>query len=236
MGSIKDVPSYKTSIPELKKALSSVDEYQKMLRGELYYSFGPEMTWARRRCAIACRKYNAAEDPTRREQVAMWRDILGNTDPLPPQAAIQEEDDAQFGRDPWVEGPMRIDYGIHITVGRDSFIGPNFMVLDTCKVSIGARVLIGPNVSLYTATHPVDPAIRQGIIGPEMGKEIHIGDDCWIGGGAYILPGVNIGRGVTVGAGSVVTKSVDPFTVVAGNPARVIKRLENNIKEEEEEG
>jgi acetyltransferase-like isoleucine patch superfamily enzyme len=96
-------------------------------------------------------------------------------------------------------------------------------------VSIGARVLTGPDVSIYTATHPVDPAMRQGIIGPEMGKEVHIGEDCWIGGGAYLLPGVTIGRGVTVGAGSVVTKSVESFTIVAGNPARVIRTLENNF-------
>lgn len=97
-------------------------------------------------------------------------------------------------------------------------------------MSIGARVLIGPSVSIYTATHPVDPAVRKGIVGPELGKEVHIGDDCWIGGGVYVLPGVTIGRGVTVGAGSVVTKSVEPFTVVAGNPARVIRKLENNFE------
>ena len=151
---------------------------------------------------------------------------------MPPPAATQEEDDALLNSDPWVEGPIRIDYGIHVTVGRDSFIGPNFTVLDTCRVTIGSRCLIAPSVSIYTATHPVDPAVREGIIGPELGKEINIGDDCWIGGGVYILPGVTIGRGVTVGAGSVVTKSVEPFTVVAGNPARVIRKLENNFREE----
>ncbi|KAJ4296223.1 hypothetical protein N0V90_006268 [Kalmusia sp. IMI 367209] len=232
MGSLEETSSYRASVPALKKALSGVEEYVKMLRGELYYSFGPEMTWARRRCAIACRRYNAAEDPTRRQQVELWRDVLGNTDPLPLQAVTQEEDDVLFKKDPWVEGPIRIDYGIHVSVGPDSFIGPNFTVLDTCKVTIGARVLIGPSVSIYTATHPTDPAVRQGITGPELGKEIHIGDDCWIGGGVYILPGVVIGRGVTIGAASVVTKSVGPFTVVAGNPARVVKKLENNFEGE----
>lgn len=157
---------------------------------------------------------------------------IGDTTPLPPLAVTQEEDDALFKSDPLVEGPIRLDYGIHVTVGQDSFIGPDFTVLDTCRVTIGARVLIGPSVSIYTATHPVDPATRQGIVGPELGKEISIEDDCWIGGGAYILPGVTIGRGVTVGSGSVVTKSVEAFTVVAGNPARVIRRLENNFEGE----
>ena len=76
MTSKEEHPSYRMSVTELKKTLENVEEYQKMLRGELYYSFNPEMTWARRRCAIACRKYNAAEDPTRREQVAMWREYV----------------------------------------------------------------------------------------------------------------------------------------------------------------
>jgi acetyltransferase-like isoleucine patch superfamily enzyme len=84
------------------------------------------------------------------------------------------------------------------------------------------------------------------VLGPEYGKPITIGEDCWIGGNVVVLPGVTIGRGVTVGAGSVVTKDVEDYVVVAGNPARVIRRLENpsakgeeqevDTKAEEEEG
>lgn len=66
--------------------------------------------------------------------------------------------------------------------------------------------MFGPNVSLYSGTHPLDPALRNGTKGPEYGKEIHIEEDCWIGGNVTILPGVRIGRGATVGAASVVTK------------------------------
>ncbi len=82
----------------------------------------------------------------------------------------------------------------------------NCTILDTCRVTIGARTLIGPNVSFYAATHPLDPGLRDGTRGPEMGKEITVGEDCWIGGNATILPGVNLGRGSIVGAASVVTR------------------------------
>lgn len=120
---------------------------------------------------------------------------------------------------------MIVDYGFNFRVAPGTYLNRNLTVLDTCKVTIGARVLIGPNVSLYTATHPIDAAARNGCDGPEMGKEIHIEDDCWIGGNVVICPGVRIGRCSTVGAGSVVTKSVPPFVVVGGNPARVLKTL-----------
>lgn len=94
------------------------------------------------------------------------------------------------------------------------------------RVTIGRRVLFGPNVQIYAATHPLDGAVRQGTAGPEYGKPISIGDDVWVGGAAVICPGVSIGEGAVVGAGSVVTRDVEAFTVVAGNPARVIRQLE----------
>lgn len=87
-------------------------------------------------------------------------------------------------------------------------------------------MLFGPNVQIYAATHPLDGAVRQGTAGPEYGRPISIGDDVWVGGAAVICPGVSIGEGAVVGAGSVVTRDVEAFTVVAGNPARVIRQLE----------
>jgi len=91
-------------------------------------------------------------------------------------------------------------------VGEGVYINSNCVIINTCLVTIGARTLIGPNVGLYSGTHPLDPALRNGMQGPELGKEIHIGEDCWIGGSVVILPGVTIGKGATIGAGSVVTK------------------------------
>jgi len=151
---------------------------------------------------------------------------VGDDTPLPPQAATPEEDDKLFDNDAWVEPPVKIDYGTNLRLGENVFVNFNAVFLDTCLISIGSRTLVGPNVSFFSATHPLDPIIRRGTQGPEMGKEIHIGEDCWLGGNVVILPGVTIGRGSVVGAGSVVTKSVPEFTVVAGNPAKIIRKIE----------
>lgn len=144
--------------------------------------------------------------------------------PLPPPAATEEEDDALFGDDPWVHGPIRADYG-NLKFGAGVFLNFNTTFVDTCLIEIGSRVLVGPNCSFYSGTHPLDPFLRNGTQGPETGKSIKIGDDCWLGGNVIILPGVTLGRGVTVGAGSVVTKDVPDFHCVAGNPARILQRI-----------
>jgi acetyltransferase-like isoleucine patch superfamily enzyme len=125
---------------------------------------------------------------------------------MPPKAATQAEDDELFSSDPWVEPPVHIDYGTNVRLGENVYLNFNSVILDTCLVTIGSRTLVGPNVSFYSGTHPLDPEVRNGTQGPELGREIHIGEDCWIGGNVVILPGVTVGRGSTVGAGSVVTK------------------------------
>lgn len=148
---------------------------------------------------------------------------------MPPEAPTAEEDAALFEDDPWILPPITMDYGWNVRVGDNVFINFNAVFLDTCLTTIGSRTLVGPNVNFYSATHPLDPALRNGTRGPEMGKEIHIGEDCWIGGNVCILPGVIIGKGSVVGAGSVVTKSVPDYTVVAGNPARFIRKIKTDV-------
>jgi len=132
--------------------------------------------------------------------------VVADTRPLPPPTDSQAADDDLFNLDPWIESPIHIDYGTNVRVAPGVFINFNCTILDTCLVSIGARTLIGPNVSFYSGTHPLDPALRNGTQGPELGKEIVVEEDCWIGGNVVVLPGVRLGRGCVVGAGSVVTK------------------------------
>ncbi|CAK4020276.1 probable acetyltransferase, family [Lecanosticta acicola] len=206
------------------------------LRGELYYAFTPELVNARRRCGQACERYNNAGEITRRRQVQMWRDIVGDKTPLPPPAATEEEDEELFAEDAWVERPIHIDYGTNVELGQNVFINFNCTILDTCKVHIGARTLIASGVSLFSGTHPLDPEVRNGTKGPELGAEIHIEEDCWIGGNVTILPGIRIGKGSTIGAASVVTKDVPPYSVAAGNPARVIRQVPRGTKAEETSG
>ena len=115
--------------------------------------------------------------------------------------------------------------GYNIHVGKQFYCNFSCAILDGNRVDIRDRVMFGPNVHLYCPFHPLDPVERNGLNGPEVTKPIKIGNDVWVGGGAIILPGVTIGDGCTIGAGSVVTKDVEAFTVVAGNPARFIKRV-----------
>ena len=110
--------------------------------------------------------------------------------------------------------------GFNISVGKRFYANVNCVFLDCAPIEIGAHVLLGPAVQLYTATHPLDSAERRR--GLELAKPIVVGDDAWFGGGAIVLPGVTIGPRAVVGAGSVVTRDVLADERVAGNPARPI--------------
>lgn len=163
--------------------------------------------------------------------------------------ASQEDDEETLQNFPMLCPPVHMDYGYNVKyvyqtflpvsaisimsisstphrLGSNVFVNQNSTWIDTCKITVGARTLIGPNCAFYSGTHPLDPSIRNGTRGPETGKPINIGEDCWLGGNVLVLPGITIGKGSTVGAGSVVTKDVEPYTCVAGNPARFIRKIE----------
>ncbi|KAJ5091703.1 Maltose/galactoside acetyltransferase [Penicillium alfredii] len=214
--------------------MANSKEWARMLRGELYMPWDEDLQANRTRCKQACDEFNAAGAASRRRKVELWRNIVGDSRPLPPVHPDPKEDEALFDEsDPFVDGPITVDHGLNFKVGPGSFLNFGMVVLDTCLVTIGERVLFGPNVSIYSAIHPLDPTVRQGLKGPEAGKEVHIEDDVWIGGNVLVLAGVRVGKGSTVGAGSVVTRDVPPFHFVAGNPARIIRRIETSMDPEQ---
>lgn len=122
-----------------------------------------------------------------------------------------------------VNPPFYCDNGSHIEVGKNFFANYNCTILDVAKVKIGDNCQMAPNVAIYTAGHPIHPATRNTAY--EYGKEVTIGDNCWIGGNVVICPGVHIGDNVVIGAGSVVTKDIPDWSLAAGNPCKVLRRI-----------
>lgn len=123
----------------------------------------------------------------------------------------------------FINPPFYCDYGFNIEVGKNFYANYNCTILDVAKVTIGDNCLLAPNVAIYTAGHPVHPDSRNS--GYEYGIEVTIGDNCWIGGNTVICPGVHIGNNVVVGAGSVVTKDIPDWSVAAGNPCKVVRKI-----------
>jgi len=128
-----------------------------------------------------------------------------------------------LGNEVLIRAPLRVDYGTNLYIGDGSFANFGLIALDVAPIRIGRKVQIGTNVQLLTPIHPLDPALRAQ--GWEAAAPITIEDNVWVGSGAIVLPGVTIGADSVVAAGAVVTQDVPSRVVVAGNPARVIKKL-----------
>ena len=123
----------------------------------------------------------------------------------------------------FIEPDFYCDYGQNIFLGEDFFSNHHCVMLDAAEIRIGDRVLLGPAVHLYTATHPIDAKERAA--GMQLIAPIYLGDDCWIGGHTVIMPGVTIGARTVIGAGSVVTHDVPADVVAVGIPCRVIRAI-----------
>ena len=181
-------------------------EKEKMIAGELYNASDPQLAAERRRCRLLFKQLNDSRD----DQAELRREIL-------------KELLGAHGDNLWIEPPFYCDYGSNISVGHNVYLNFNCVILDVAPVRLGDNVMFGPNVQVYTATHPID--WRERAQGPEFAKPISIGSHVWIGGGTIICPGVQVGDRAVIGAGSVVTKDVPSDVFAAGNPCKVIRRL-----------
>ena len=171
-------------------------------------------------------------NPNRTTEMAKYRfrvqDAMCEYNKLKPSQVKRRRDFlakifGKIGRRCNILPPFRCDYGFRIEVGENFFANYNFVVLDGNYVRIGDNVWIAPNVGIYAAGHPLDVADR--ITGWEYAFPVTIGNNVWIGGSVSIVGGVTIGDNAVVAAGSVVIRDVPPNTIVAGNPARVVRRI-----------
>lgn len=181
-------------------------DYKQMLLGELYLASGitqPNRSVHGKKLA---QQINQLPIDDKKNIVKLEKQLLGG-----------------HGEHLYMNPPIHVDYGKHIYVGENFYCNMECIFLDVNTITFGDDVLIGPRVGFYTAGHPIDPEVRK--TGLEFGLPITVGNNVWIGGNAIILPGITIGDNAIIGAGSVVTKSVEANTMVAGNPAKVIRSV-----------
>ena len=155
-----------------------------------------------------------------------------NAIPQSNEDAIEEKLKELFGRSGkslWCGPNFQCDCGYNIEVGSYFICNMNAVILDEAKVTIGDYCMIGPNTMISTVNHPLSPLKRRNHMA--VASPVSIGNDVWIGGNVTILPGVHIGSNVVIGAGAVVTKDIPDNCVAAGNPARVIRQIENDTEE-----
>ncbi len=184
----------------------AMTEKQKMLAGEPYNGFDPQLLRERSQARRLLALYNATAMEEKERRAELLKELLGAA-----------------GDGVWIEPPFQCDYGSNIDLGPGVFINFNCVILDCHEVRIGAGTLIAPAVQIYTGYHPTEPEVRK--TGRERAAPVRIGTNVWIGGGAVICPGVTIGDNTTIGAGSVVIKDVPANVVAAGNPCRVLRTL-----------
>ena len=185
--------------------MSPKTEREKMLAGETYNCLDPGLNLERQQVKRLLRLFNQAE--TSPEQLAVLQQLLGG-----------------IGQNSLIWPPFYCVYGKNIYLGDNVFLNVLCTILDCNEVRLGNHVMVGPGVQIYTAAHLLQAEPRNQ--GWEVAKPVVVDDNVWIGGSAILLPGVRVGLNAVVGAGAVVTRDVPANTVVAGNPARVIREIE----------
>ncbi|MBB6625504.1 sugar O-acetyltransferase [Clostridium gasigenes] len=184
-----------------------MSEKQKMLNGEIYNAYDKDLIILRNKARHLTKLYNNTEPEETEERINIIKKLF-----------------SKIGDNFEIEPPFLCDYGTNIEIGENFYANFNFLVLDDGFVKIGNDVLIAPNVSIFTATHLLDPKLRPK--NADYTKSVTIGNNVWIGGGSIINPGIIIGDNSVIGSGSVVTKNIPANVVAVGNPCKIIKYIE----------
>ena len=182
-----------------------MEEYKKMISGENYNPMTPYLISLRDKTRSLICDFNQEKDEKKRSEIL--KSVLG-----------------KIGKSCYITPNIFFDYGCNTELGERVYFNANCVILDCAKVTIGDDTFIGPNTQFYTPIHPLDFKTRNTFI--ESAKPITIGKNCWLGGSVIVLPGVTIGDGCVIGAGAVVTKNIPENSLAVGNPAKVIKTID----------
>ena len=190
-----------------------MSEQDKLHTGELYDPGDPEIHARQLRCMERLYDYNATRPSQMERRTELLREMF-----------------AEIGEGCYIEPPLHANFGgAHVHFGKYVYANFNLTLVDDTHIYVGDDTMIGPNVTIATAGHPVLPAQRQR--GLQFNMPVVIGRNCWIGAGAVLLPGVTLGDNVVVGAGSVVTHDLPSNVVAVGNPCRVLRPVGEKDRE-----
>ena len=191
----------------MRKQFSEEEERRRMMEGKLYLPTGEELLADQAVCLERLYEYNHTRPSQNEEREALLKEMF-----------------AEIGEGVYLEPPFHANWaGHHVHMGKNVYANFNLTLVDDGEIYIGDYTMIGPNVTIATAGHPVLPELRQEAY--QFNIPVHIGKNVWIGAGVIILPGVTVGDNTVIGAGSVVTKDVPSDVVAAGNPCRVLRPI-----------
>lgn len=181
-------------------------EKEKMIAGKPYKAFGDELLNERQHAKELVFDFNNLRPSEIEKRNGLLKQLLGKTQ-----------------QNFFIEPPFRCDYGYNIELGNNFYSNYNLIILDCAKVTFGNNVLIGPNVGIYTAGHPLHFEKRNEEF--EHAFPITIGNNVWIGGNVVINPGVIIGDNSVIGSGSIVTKDIPSNVIAVGNPCKILREI-----------
>lgn len=185
----------------------------KMHTGDLYLPDDPAIEVEQKRYLDRLYDYNQTRPSEPAKQQEILRDLF-----------------ADLGANCYVEPPFHANFGgHHVHFGDDVYANFNLTLVDDTHIYVGDHTMIGPNVTLATAGHPINPELRAQNY--QYNMPIHIGRNCWLGAGVIVLPGITIGNNVVIGAGSVVTKDLPDGVVAVGDPCRVLREVNEHDRE-----
>ena len=181
--------------------------------GAIYDPNDPEVFAFQRICMEKLYEYNLLRPSQQDQRDAMLKEMF-----------------AEIGEGCYIEPPLHSNMGgHHVHFGKNIYANYNLTLVDDTHIYVGDCTMFGPNVTIATAGHPIDPTLRQR--GLQYNMPVHLGKNCWLGAGVIVMPGVTIGDNTVIGAGSVVTKDIPSGVVAVGNPCRVLRQVGEHDRE-----